>query len=42
MSEVNYTQAGVNTIKEEAALAGLLRWVGQTLAFGRCRSAPST
>jgi phosphoribosylformylglycinamidine cyclo-ligase len=39
MSEVNYTQAGVNTIKEEAALAGLLRWVGQTLAFGRHRSA---
>ena len=39
MSEVNYTQAGVNTIKEEAALAGLLRWVGQTLAFGRYRSA---
>lgn len=39
MSEVNYTQAGVNTIKEEAALAGLLTWVGRTLAFGRYRSA---
>src|SRR5512139_2254783 len=39
MAEVSYEQAGVNTIKEEAALAGLLRWVGKTLAFGAHRSA---
>ena len=39
MSEVNYSQAGVNTVKEEAALAGLLRWVGKTMAFGRHRPA---
>ena len=35
MSEPTYDSAGVNTVKEEAGLAGLLRWVGQTLAFGR-------
>jgi phosphoribosylformylglycinamidine cyclo-ligase len=39
MSEVNYSRAGVNTVKEEAALAGLLRWVGKTMAFGRHRPA---
>jgi phosphoribosylformylglycinamidine cyclo-ligase len=39
MSEPTYSSAGVNTVKEEAALAGLLRWVGQTLAFGRYRTA---
>jgi len=39
MAEVSYEQAGVNTIKEEAALAGLLRWVGKTLDFGAHRSA---
>jgi len=37
MSEPTYSGAGVNTVKEEAALAGLLRWVGQTVAFGRCK-----
>jgi len=37
MSESTYSSTGVNTIKEEAALAGLLRWVGQTVAFGRCK-----
>ena len=39
MSQASYEQAGVNTVKEEAALAGLLRWVGKTLAFGAHRSA---
>jgi phosphoribosylformylglycinamidine cyclo-ligase len=39
MSEASYSGTGVNTIKEEAALAGLLRWVGQTVAFGRCKPA---
>ena len=39
MSEPTYSGAGVNTVKEEAALAGLLRWVGKTLAFGRHRPA---
>jgi phosphoribosylformylglycinamidine cyclo-ligase len=39
MSEPTYSSTGVNTIKEEAALAGLLRWVGQTVAFGRCKPA---
>jgi len=39
MSEPTYSGAGVNTVKEEAALAGLLTWVGKTLAFGRYRSA---
>jgi phosphoribosylformylglycinamidine cyclo-ligase len=39
MSESTYSSAGVNTVKEEAALAGLLTWVGKTLAFGRYRSA---
>ncbi len=39
MTQPTYSEAGVNTVKEEAALAGLLRWVGQTLAFGRCRAA---
>ncbi len=39
MSQASYEQAGVDTIKEEAALAGLLRWVGKTLAFGAHRSA---
>jgi phosphoribosylformylglycinamidine cyclo-ligase len=39
MSESTYSGAGVNTVKEEAALAGLLTWVGKTLAFGRYRSA---
>jgi phosphoribosylformylglycinamidine cyclo-ligase len=39
MSEPSYSSAGVNTVKEEAALAGLLRWVGKTLEFGRHRSA---
>jgi phosphoribosylformylglycinamidine cyclo-ligase len=39
MSESTYSNTGVNTIKEEAALAGLLTWVGKTLAFGRCRAA---
>ncbi len=39
MSEPTYSSAGVNTVKEEAALAGLLTWVGKTLAFGRYRSA---
>jgi phosphoribosylformylglycinamidine cyclo-ligase len=39
MTEPTYESAGVNTVKEEAALAGLLRWVGKTLAFGRHRSA---
>src|SRR5512136_705676 len=39
MSEPTYSSAGVNTVKEEAALAGLLTWVGRTLAFGRYRSA---
>jgi phosphoribosylformylglycinamidine cyclo-ligase len=37
MSEASYSGTGVNTIKEEAALAGLLRWVGQTVTFGRCK-----
>ncbi len=39
MSEASYTVAGVNTVKEEAALAGLLGWVGKTLAFGAHQSA---
>jgi len=39
MSEATYRDTGVNTGKEEAALAGLLRWVGQTVAFGRCKPA---
>ncbi len=39
MTEASYTGAGVNTLKEEAALAGLLRWVGKTLDFGARRSA---
>ena len=39
MTEPSYSSTGVNTIKEEAALAGLLRWVGQTVAFGRCKPA---
>jgi phosphoribosylformylglycinamidine cyclo-ligase len=39
MSEASYAGAGVNTLKEEAALAGLLHWVGKTLEFGRHRSA---
>ncbi len=39
MTEASYTGAGVNTVKEEAALAGLLRWVGKTLEFGSRRSA---
>ncbi|HWT81009.1 MAG TPA: AIR synthase related protein, partial [Candidatus Methylomirabilis sp.] len=39
MTEANYAGAGVNTVKEEAALAGLLKWVGKTLDFGSCRSA---
>ncbi|HTU01038.1 MAG TPA: phosphoribosylformylglycinamidine cyclo-ligase [Candidatus Sulfotelmatobacter sp.] len=39
MSEASYSEAGVNTVKEEKALAGLLRWVGRTLEFGRCRTA---
>src|SRR5512134_4042712 len=39
MSEPTYSSAGVNTVKEEAALAGLLTWVGKTLAFGRHRPA---
>lgn len=39
MSEASYTGAGVNAVREEAALAGLLHWVGRTLAFGRHRSA---
>jgi phosphoribosylformylglycinamidine cyclo-ligase len=39
MSEPSYSSTGVNTVKEEAALAGLLTWVGKTLAFGRCRPA---
>ncbi len=39
MAESTYGSAGVNTVKEEAALAGLLTWVGKTLAFGRYRSA---
>lgn len=39
MTEASYEGAGVNTVKEEAALAGLLRWVGKTLEFGRHRSA---
>lgn len=38
MAETSYTRAGVNTVKEEAALAGLLRWVGKTLEFGPRRS----
>lgn len=39
MTESTYSSAGVNTVKEEAGLAGLLSWVGKTLAFGRYRSA---
>lgn len=39
MSDPSYAASGVNTLKEEAALAGLLRWVGRTLEFGRHRSA---
>ncbi len=39
MSEPTYSRAGVNTVKEEAALAGLLRWVGKTVQFGRFRPA---
>lgn len=39
MTEASYEGAGVNTVKEEAALAGLLKWVGKTLAFGSHPSA---
>jgi phosphoribosylformylglycinamidine cyclo-ligase len=39
MAEASYTKAGVNTVKEEAALHGLLKWVGRTLEFGAHRSA---
>jgi phosphoribosylformylglycinamidine cyclo-ligase len=39
MSRPTYSGAGVNTVKEEAALAGLLRWVGKTVQFGRFRPA---
>lgn len=39
MTEASYRGAGVNTMKEEAALAGLLKWVGKTLEFGSRRSA---
>jgi phosphoribosylformylglycinamidine cyclo-ligase len=39
MSQASYEGAGVNTLKEEAALAGLLQWVRKTLQFGACRSA---
>ncbi len=39
MAELSYTRAGVNTTKEETALAGLLAWVGKTLEFGAHRSA---
>ncbi len=39
MAERSYTQAGVNTTKEETALAGLLTWVGKTVEFGAHRSA---
>jgi phosphoribosylformylglycinamidine cyclo-ligase len=39
MGEATYSGTGVNTVKEEAALAGLLTWVGKTLAFGRCKPA---
>jgi phosphoribosylformylglycinamidine cyclo-ligase len=39
MAEAGYSRAGVNTVQEETALAGLLRWVGRTLQFGRHRSA---
>ena len=39
MTQANYAGAGVNTVKEEAALAGLLKWVGKTLEFGSRRSA---
>jgi len=39
MADASYTRAGVNTVKEEAALAGLLKWVGKTLEFGARRSA---
>jgi phosphoribosylformylglycinamidine cyclo-ligase len=38
MSEASYAGAGVNTDQEEKGLAGLLGWVGKTLAFGRCRT----
>ena len=37
MTEASYMGAGVNTGKEEAALAGLLKWVGKTLEFGSRR-----
>ncbi len=37
--EASYSGAGVNAVKEEAALAGLLKWVGRTLQFGAHRSA---
>jgi phosphoribosylformylglycinamidine cyclo-ligase len=39
MTEASYAGSGVNTAQEEAALAGLLRWVGKTLEFGRHRPA---
>jgi phosphoribosylformylglycinamidine cyclo-ligase len=39
MSEATYSGAGVNTDREEQGLAGLLGWVGKTLAFSRCRTA---
>src|SRR5512141_613258 len=39
MSESSYAGSGVNTVTEEKALAGLLSWVGKTVAFGRCRPA---
>jgi phosphoribosylformylglycinamidine cyclo-ligase len=39
MAEASYMGAGVNTAREEAALAGLLKWVGKTLEFGSRRSA---
>ncbi|HSC70310.1 MAG TPA: phosphoribosylformylglycinamidine cyclo-ligase [Candidatus Methylomirabilis sp.] len=38
MSEASYAASGVNTVREEAGLAGLLAWVGKTLEFGRHRS----
>ncbi|MBI4573831.1 MAG: phosphoribosylformylglycinamidine cyclo-ligase [candidate division NC10 bacterium] len=39
MTDASYTKAGVNTVEEETALAGLLKWVGKTLEFGARRSA---
>jgi phosphoribosylformylglycinamidine cyclo-ligase len=38
MGEASYAASGVNTMREEAGLAGLLAWVGRTLEFGRYRS----